>query len=46
MMLDSIRERDTMVIMVTILTSGFIYILLSTVVDILYAYVDPRIRYG
>ena len=46
LMLDSIRERDTVVIMATILTSGFIYILLSTVVDILYAYVDPRIRYG
>ncbi len=45
LMLDSIRERDTVVIMATILTSGFIYIFLSTVVDILYAYVDPRIRY-
>ena len=45
LMLDAIRERDTVVIMATILTSGFIYIFLSTVVDILYAYVDPRIRY-
>lgn len=45
LMLDSIRERDTVVIMATILTSGFIYIFLATVVDILYAYVDPRIRY-
>lgn len=45
LMLDAIRERDTVVIMATILTSGFIYIVLSTVVDILYAYVDPRIRY-
>ena len=45
LMLDSIRERDTVVIMATIMTSGFIYIFLSTVVDILYAYVDPRIRY-
>ncbi len=45
LMLDSIRERDTVVIMATILTSGFIYIFLSTIVDILYAYVDPRIRY-
>ena len=31
--------------MATILTSGFIYIVMSTIVDILYAYVDPRIRY-
>ena len=45
LMLDAIRERDTVVIMATILTSGFIYIFLSTLVDILYAYVDPRIRY-
>ena len=45
LMLDAIRERDTVVIMATILTSGFIYIFLSTIVDILYAYVDPRIRY-
>ncbi len=46
LMLDSILEWDTVVIMATILTPGFIYILLSTVVDILYAYVDPRIRHG
>lgn len=45
LMLDSIRERDTVVIMATILASGFIYIMMSTIVDILYAYVDPRIRY-
>ena len=45
LMLDAIRERDTVVIMATILSSGFLYIFLSTVVDILYAYVDPRIRY-
>ncbi len=45
LMLDAIRERDTVVIMATILASGFIYVVLSTVVDILYAYVDPRIRY-
>ncbi|MDE2683695.1 MAG: ABC transporter permease [Chloroflexota bacterium] len=45
LMLDAIRERDTAVIMATILTSGFLYVFLSTVVDILYAYVDPRIRY-
>ena len=45
LMLDSIRERDTVVIMATILASGFLYILMSTIVDILYAYVDPRIRY-
>ncbi len=46
MMLDSIRQRDTTVILATILASGFLYILMSTIVDILYAYVDPRIRFG
>jgi len=46
MMLDSIRQRDTTVILATIMVSGFLYILLATIVDILYAYVDPRIRFG
>ena len=46
LMLDSIRERDTQVIMATILTSGLLYIVLATIVDILYAYVDPRIRFA
>ena len=46
LMLDSIRERDTAVILATILISGGLYIVLSTIVDILYAYVDPRIRYA
>jgi peptide/nickel transport system permease protein len=46
LMLGGIRERDVNVILATILTSGFLYIFLSTIVDMLYAYVDPRIRYG
>jgi peptide/nickel transport system permease protein len=46
LMLDSIRERDTNVILATILNAGFLYIVMATVVDILYAYVDPRFRYG
>lgn len=46
MMLDSIRQRDTDVILATILVSGLLYIVMSTIVDILYAYVDPRIRFG
>jgi peptide/nickel transport system permease protein len=46
LMLDSIRERDTNVILATILTAGFLYILMATIVDVLYAYVDPGIRYG
>jgi ABC-type dipeptide/oligopeptide/nickel transport system permease component len=46
LMLDSIRERDTTVILATILISGGLYIFLSTIVDVLYAYVDPRIRFA
>ena len=46
LMLNGIRERDVPVILATILTSGLLYIVLSTIVDLLYAYVDPRIRYG
>jgi peptide/nickel transport system permease protein len=46
LMLDAIRERDTNVILATILTAGFLYILMATIVDVLYAYVDPRIKYG
>ena len=45
-MLESIRERDTMVMEATVLTSGFLYVLMSTTVDVLYAYVDPRVRYN
>ena len=46
LMLEGIRTRDVPIIEATILTSGFLYILMSTIVDIAYAYVDPRIRYG
>ena len=46
LMLEGIRTRDVPIIEATILTSGFLYILMSTAVDIAYAYVDPRIRYG
>ena len=46
MMLDSIRQRDINVILATILVSGLLYIIMSTIVVILYAYVDPRIRFG
>ena len=46
LMLEGIRTRDVPVIEATILVSGFLYIVMSTLVDIAYAYVDPRIRYG
>ena len=46
LMLEGIRTRDVPIIEATILVSGFLYIVMSTFVDIAYAYVDPRIRYG
>ena len=46
LMLEGIRTRDVPIIEATILVSGFLYIVMSTLVDIAYAYVDPRIRYG
>jgi ABC-type dipeptide/oligopeptide/nickel transport system permease component len=42
---DSILARDYPVIQGAILIFGLIYILVNLIVDVLYAYVDPRIRY-
>jgi peptide/nickel transport system permease protein len=43
-MLEGIQRRDFPVVQATVLTSGFLYIVTSLIVDILYVYVDPRIR--
>ena len=45
LIVDSILARDYPVIQGTILVFGLLYILVNLVVDLLYAYVDPRIRY-
>ena len=45
LMLEGISRRDFPVVQATVLASGFFYILTALVVDILYAYVNPRIRY-
>jgi peptide/nickel transport system permease protein/oligopeptide transport system permease protein len=45
LIVDSILARDYPVIQGTILVFGLLYILVNLVVDVLYAYVDPRIRY-
>ena len=44
LLLEGVVRRDIPVVQATILASAFFYISLSLVVDILYAYVDPRIR--
>jgi peptide/nickel transport system permease protein len=45
LMLQGINQRDFPIVQATVLAAGFFYILTSLAVDILYAYVNPRIRY-
>ena len=46
MLLDGVQQRNFPVVQAAVLASGFFYIALSLIIDILYAYVDPRIRYN
>jgi ABC-type dipeptide/oligopeptide/nickel transport system permease component len=45
LIVDSILARDYPVIQGAILIFGLLYILVNLAVDVIYAYVDPRIRY-
>lgn len=45
LIVDSIMGRDYPVIQGSILVFGLLYIFVNLVVDIIYAFVDPRIRY-
>jgi peptide/nickel transport system permease protein len=45
LMLQGISQRDFPIIQATVLAAGLFYIVISLIVDILYAYVNPRIRY-
>jgi peptide/nickel transport system permease protein len=45
LMLQGINQRDFPIIQATVLAAGMFYIVISLIVDILYAYVNPRIRY-
>lgn len=44
MMVNSIRTRDTMMVQGGVLFIAFIFTVVNLCVDILYAYIDPRIR--
>ena len=44
MMVNAIRTRDTMVVQGGVLFIAFIFTLVNLCVDILYAYIDPRIK--
>ncbi|MGD2126061.1 MAG: ABC transporter permease [Desulfobacteraceae bacterium] len=45
LIVDSILARDYPMIQGAILVFGLLYILVNLIVDVIYAYVDPRIRY-
>ena len=45
LMLQGIQTRDFPIVQATVLTAGALYIVTALMVDILYAYVNPRIRY-
>lgn len=45
LMLQGINQRDFPIIQATVLAAGLFYLVISLIVDILYAYVNPRIRY-
>jgi peptide/nickel transport system permease protein len=45
LMLQGINARDFPIVQATVMASGLFYIISALLVDILYAYVNPRIRY-
>jgi peptide/nickel transport system permease protein len=42
----AILSRDYPIVQATVLISATIYVFFNLLVDISYAYLDPRIRYG
>ena len=42
---ESIAQRDFQIIQSTILIVALIYVLVNLIIDVLYVFVDPRIRY-
>jgi peptide/nickel transport system permease protein len=45
LMLEGVVQRNFPVVVATVLTSALLYIVTALIVDILYVYIDPRIRY-
>ena len=45
LIIDAIRARDFQVVQAVALVFAVVFVIISLVVDILYAYLDPRIRY-
>jgi peptide/nickel transport system permease protein len=45
LMLEGINQRDFPVVQATVLAAGSFYVATALLVDVLYGYVNPRIRY-
>ena len=45
LMLEGIDRRDFAVVQATVVAAGSFYVICALIVDVLYAYVNPRIRY-
>ena len=45
LMLQGIRSRDFPIVQATVMAAGLLYVVTALIVDILYCYVNPRIRY-
>jgi len=45
LLIDSIRVRDLAVVQATIMLLALIFVVINLIVDLLYARLDPRIRY-
>jgi peptide/nickel transport system permease protein len=43
---EGISNRDFPIVQTTVLMGGVMIVVINLLVDILYAYIDPRIRYG
>ena len=46
LMLEGVVKKDYPIVEATVLTSGLFFLLAALLVDILYAWIDPRIRYN
>ena len=44
-MIDSIARRDYPIIQAMLMFAALIYVMVNLAIDIIYAYLDPRIRY-
>jgi peptide/nickel transport system permease protein len=45
LVVDAVRSRDFQVVQAVVIMFAFIFIMCNLLVDIMYAYLDPRIRY-